>query len=253
MHLIDFKNVTLGYGRTTVLAGISFSILKNDFLGIVGPNGAGKTTLVRAILGMLRPEAGSIVRASDAGTVLRMGYVPQRDTLDSILSFTVRDVVMMGRYQALGPIRRPGKEDRGRVDAALTHVDLLDKADAIFMELSGGQKQRALIARALTADPDLLVLDEPTNGMDITSRTATLDLVQRLHREQGLTVIMVSHLLTDVANYVRRIVLVERSFFQIGSTEEILTARNLSQLYSLPVYVERVRGNTVVIAGDRHD
>jgi ABC-type Mn2+/Zn2+ transport system ATPase subunit len=253
MHLLEFKNVSLGYGRTTVLAGISFSILKNDFLGIVGPNGAGKTTLVRAILGMLRPEAGSIARASDSGTGLRMGYVPQRDTLDSILSFTVRDVVMMGRYQALGPIRRPGKTDRRHVDAALTHVDLLDKADAIFMELSGGQKQRALIARALSAEPDLLVLDEPTNGMDISSRTATLDLVQRLHREQGLTVIMVSHLLTDVANYVRRIALVERSFFQIGSTEEILTARNLSQLYSLPVHVERVRGCTVVIAGDRHD
>lgn len=253
MNVIEFRDVTLGYGRTPVVSGVTFTVPRNDFLGIVGPNGAGKTTILRGLLGALEPQAGEILRSGEGGAPLRMGYVPQRDTLDSILSFTVNDVVMMGRYRALGLVRRPGRKDYEKVAQALAHVDLVDRAGAIFMDLSGGMKQRALIARALAADPDVLVLDEPTNGMDISSRTAILELIRRLHRDDGLTVIMVSHLLSDVANYVRRIALVERTGFQIGTTQEVLTAGNLSQMYGIPIQVERLQGNVIVVAGERHD
>jgi len=251
--IISFEGVSLGYGRRRVVSDVSFGILRNDFLGIVGPNGAGKTTLVRAILGILRPSAGRIVRRSNGNGTLRMGYVPQRDTLEPILPFTVADVVMMGRFRTMGLIRRPSKVDHEKVEEVIRHVDLQELATHPFGDLSGGQKQRTLIARALAAEPGVLVLDEPTNGMDLTSRTAILELIKRLHSEGDLTVIMVSHLLSDVANYVRRIAIVEESFFLVGTTGEVLTAANLTRLYDLPVYVERLHGNTIVVPGVRHE
>jgi ABC-type Mn2+/Zn2+ transport system ATPase subunit len=249
--LIQFKDVRLGYGRKTIVSDISFNIHQGDFLGIVGPNGAGKTTILRAILGILRPQGGEIISANPTGGKLKMGYVPQRDSIDPIMPFTVSDVVLMGCYGNLGLFKRPNKEDRIAARKEMRHVDVEDLADASFKDLSGGQKQRVLIARALTVKPDILILDEPTNGMDLTSRTAILNLVKLLHEEHNLTVLMVSHLLSDVANYVNRIALVEESYFQIGNLDEILTEQNLERLYGMRVTVGEFHGNKVVIAGGK--
>lgn len=246
--LVRFDMVTLGYRRNVIAKEISFSIEEGEFVGIVGPNGSGKTTIVRAILGILKPQHGEIRVRGRSSDRLRIGYVPQRDSIDPIMPFTVNDVVIMGRYGRLGMIRRPTSKDRAAAVEALKHVDLLDHASSSYRDLSGGLKQRALIARALAAEPDMLILDEPTNGMDLASRTAILDLIKHFHAEHGMTVLMVSHLLSDVANYVKKIMLVESQFFQVGSVDEILSEANLTRVYDLPVTVGEWMGTKVIIA-----
>jgi ABC-type Mn2+/Zn2+ transport system ATPase subunit len=247
--LVEFDRVTLGYGRTVVLRDLSFRIEQGDYFGLVGPNGAGKTTIVRSILGTVRPLAGAIrFRPRDGGTV-RIGYVPQRDSVNLILPYTVGEVAVMGRYRDLGLLRRPAREDRAAVEVALEHVGMTGMRDHPMKELSGGQRQRVLIARALVSRPDLLILDEPTNGMDLSSKSAILELITKLHEEDRLTIVMVSHLLDDVANSVRRIAVVDREVFQVGSVDEVLTAENLSALYRREVRVGSVEGATVILTG----
>jgi ABC-type Mn2+/Zn2+ transport system ATPase subunit len=251
--IISFDGVRLGYGRKVILENVSFAVRQGEFFGVVGPNGAGKTTLLRAILGTLEPQTGTIVVQNPDGTPVRWGYVPQRDAIDSIIPFTAQDVVMMGRYHRVGPIRHPGANDRAAVQRGLQHVGVEDLAGRVFRDLSGGQKQRVLIARALASDPDVLVLDEPANGMDLASRVAMLDLIDRLHEQDRLTVIMVSHQLDDVANLAQQIALVERDSFQVGATGSVLTPENLSSVYRVPMHVEHVSGRTVVTVGGRDE
>lgn len=247
--VISFIHATLGYGHTPILRDLSFDVNAGEYFGLVGPNGAGKTTMVRAILGTLAPLEGSVRVASPSGAPVRFGYVPQRDTVDYVLPYTVEEIVMMGRYRQMGILHRPGKADRAAVHTSLDHVDLRDLGAASFRELSGGQKQRALIARALASAPDVLVLDEPTNGMDLSSRLSILDLIKHLHKTDRLTVIMVSHLLDDVANHVERLAVVEREFFQVGPVASVLTSANLTSLYGMPVVVQQVDGRVVILAG----
>lgn len=239
--LIEFSNVTLGYGSRPVLHNVSFAIYQGDFFGLVGPNGAGKTTLLRAMLGVIRPLGGSVAVQSEA-TGIRFGYVPQRNVADHTLPFTVFEVVMMGRFREIGLLHRPGPADREAVLLSLRHVDIEGLKDFSFKSLSGGQKQRVLIARAMASHPDVLILDEPTNGMDLSSRTSILGLIHSLHARNNLTIIMVTHLLDDIANYVKRIAIVDKNTFQVGGVEEILTGENLTALYQMPVTVTSVHG-----------
>jgi len=242
--LVTFEDVTLGYGHNVILSGLSFEIPEGDFLGLVGPNGAGKTTILRALLGTLAPMRGIVTRAPH----LRFGYVPQRDQVDYNFPLKVVDVVMMGRYDRIGLARRPSSDDRRRAAAALEHVGIPELADRHLTDLSGGQKQRTLIARALVGEPNVLVLDEPTNGMDLVSTTQILGLVRELHENDGLTVLMVSHALNEVANYVERIALVVGGGFRLGPVDEIMTEQTLSQMYGIPVDVESFNGHRIVVA-----
>ena len=218
---IIFENTTLGYGSKVILRDLTFTIEEGDYFGIVGPNGAGKTTILRAILGVLKPLSGTVRFKSSSGEQLRIGYVPQRDTIDDVLPVHGRrsgdDGTLPGAWDVSSSLcNRP----ISAVAKSLDHVGMSDLAGHIFKDLSGGQKQRVLIARALASDPTVLVLDEPTNGMDLPSRFSILDLTRRLHDQDGLTVIIVSHLLDDVANHASRIAIVEQSFFQVGPVEE---------------------------------
>ena len=242
--LVTFDRASLGYARRAVLTDLSFEIPEGDFLGLVGPNGAGKTTILRAILGTLDPLDGTVTR--DPG--LRFGYVPQRDQVDYGFPLKVVDVVMMGRYDRIGLGRRPSAKDRQLACAALDHVGILDLADQPLNALSGGQKQRTLIARALVGEPNMLVLDEPTNGMDLVATTQILGLVRELHERDGLTVLMVSHALNEVANYVERIALVLEGKFRIGPVDEIMTEQMLSEMYGVPVEVDSFNGHRIVLA-----
>jgi ABC-type Mn2+/Zn2+ transport system ATPase subunit len=247
--LIEFRAAALGYGLNIVLKDLTFSINEGDYFGLVGPNGAGKTTVLRAILGTLKPLSGEVHIASVDGKQIRFGYVPQRDTVDNVMPYTVQEVVMMGRYRQMGLIKSPTVADEKIVSESLRHVDIYDLKEYAFKELSGGQKQRALIARALASQPDVLILDEPTNGMDLPSKNSILDLMHTLHENDKLTVIMVSHMLDDVANYVKRIALVEKKCFLVGDVDDILTAQNLSALYEMPVTVAHMNGMKVILAG----
>jgi len=244
--LIDFRDVRLGYGRHVVLDRVTLSIGDRDFIGIVGPNGSGKTTLLKALLGTLRPLAGSVAMPADRGW---FGYVPQRDSVDESFPLTVREIIMMGRFSHIGLLHRPQPADAEQVRLAAQHAGIEPLLERRYRTLSGGQKQRALIARALAAEPKILVLDEPTNGMDLPSEKSIMDLVARLHDDDGLTVIMVSHLLNVVASYVQRLAIVGRGRLEVGAVAAMLTPQRLQALYGVPVLVEHIDGHTIVLPG----
>jgi ABC-type Mn2+/Zn2+ transport system ATPase subunit len=242
--LVRFEHASLGYGRRVVLSDLTFDIPDGDFLGLVGPNGAGKTTILRAILGTLVPISGAVVVRPG----MRFGYVPQRDSVDYGFPLKVLDVVLMGRYDRIGLGRRPSRSDRDRAAEALSHVGIAHLADQQLSALSGGQKQRALIARALVGEPSILILDEPTNGMDLVSTTQILSLVRDLHERDRMTVLMVSHALNEVANYVNRIALTMEGAFRIGTVDEIMEESTLTAMYGIPVEVDAVHGHRIVVA-----
>jgi ABC-type Mn2+/Zn2+ transport system ATPase subunit len=243
--LIAFEDAALGYARAPVLSGVSFAIHRGDFLGLVGPNGAGKTTLLRAALGLLRPIRGRVVRA---GTGLRFGYVPQRKALDDAWPLRALDVVLMGLYHRIGRLRRPRAAHRQAALDALHDVGAGAVAGRRYAALSGGQKQRVLLARALVGTPDLLLLDEPTAGMDLVSTASLLELLRDLHARRGLTIVLVTHQLEEVAGYADRIVLCGDGEVHAGDATDVLTSERLTALYASPVRVDRVDGHIVVFA-----
>ncbi len=243
--LVRFDGAELGYGRRTVLRDITFDVLPGEFLGIVGPNGAGKSTILRAILGLLRPRSGRVVR--DRGAVI--GYVPQRDRIDTILPVTALEVALMGRAPRLSPLARVGAADRELARQALDLLHVADLAPRLFRDLSGGQQQRVLLARALASGPDLLVLDEPTTGMDLASETAIVDLLVRLQQERHLAVVLVTHLLPIVLNSAETILLLEKGRSLYGRIDDVLHEDLLSDLYGLPVRLATVAGKRTLVAG----
>lgn len=249
--LIEFENAQLGYGwRNIILHDVNLAINRGDFLGIVGPNGSGKTTLLRTLLGLLKPVSGT-VRIGE-GEPIRYGYVPQRDTVDTLFPIPVEEIVLMGRYRRVGLIKRPSKADREIALRSLEQVGIGGLARASYRDLSGGQKQRALIARALATEPDMLVLDEPTNGMDLASEHALLDLTTSLHEQNRLTVILVSHLLENVANCAQRIAIIANGALDEGTRQEMLTTEHLSRLYRMEVKVMDIDDRCVIITGSKH-
>ena len=231
--LIALEAATVGYGRARILSGIDLAIAPGDFLALVGPNGGGKTTLLRTLLGTLPPLAGRRL----APRPVRIGYVPQRDLLDSIWPLSAFDVALMGRAAQLAPGRRPDAADRRAVDAALDRVGMADVARRRYGDLSGGQRQRVLIARALAGDPELLALDEPTNGMDPAAELSTMEVIDALHSENGLAVVLVSHRIESVAAHASRLAFVdrERALFRIGPVKLMLRPEELAALYGRPV------------------
>jgi ABC-type Mn2+/Zn2+ transport system ATPase subunit len=253
--LIAVEDVSLGYGRQPVLRHVSLAVYAGEVLGIVGPNGSGKSTLLKALLGLLSPLSGRVqwgaVGTTDKSSASRLhyGYVPQRDTVDPIFPLSVRQIVAMGRYGRVGLFRRLRKQDWEAVDQALARVGILDLAGRGYGQLSGGQRQRTLIARALVAEPDLLVLDEPTNGMDLASEHALLELVHQLHEANDLTVLMVTHLLSNVANYADRIAIIADECLDVGDRDAMLNEERLSRLYRMPVLVDRVGDRVVIVPG----
>jgi ABC-type Mn2+/Zn2+ transport system ATPase subunit len=154
----------------------------------------------------------------------------------------------MGRYDRIGLGRRPSADDRARALQALEHVGIAHLAQQQLSALSGGQKQRTLIARALVGEPTILVLDEPTNGMDLVSTTQILSLVRELHERNNLTVLMVSHALNEVANYVDRIALTLEGAFRLGTVDEIVNEKTLTAMYGIPVEVDAVHGHRIIVA-----
>lgn len=210
----------------------------------MGPNGSGKTTILRAMLNLIHPLCGSVERLKLG---LRLGYVPQRGSLDDTWPLRVRDVVVMGLYGRVGLFRRPGKDDWEAADRAMEAVGIGRLSDHPFGPLSGGQKQRALIARALVTRPDVLCFDEPTSGMDLSGSRAILALIEDLHLS-GITIVFVTHQLNDVVNSSVRIGLVTAGSLSVGTTAEMITPENLGRLYGIPVQVVDVNGRRLVLA-----
>jgi ABC-type Mn2+/Zn2+ transport system ATPase subunit len=242
--LIKLEDASVGYHRKILLSRIDLVVREGDFLAVVGPNGGGKTTIVRTALGALPLLAGRL----GGRRPLRIGYVPQREHVDSIWPFTAGEVVLQGRVPLLGALRRPGPADHDAVRRAMARVHVEDLRAHAYGDLSGGQRQRTLIARALAADPELLALDEPTNGMDPAAELSTMDLLRELHAEGGLSIVMVSHRLENVANYAHTLAFVDKDkeLFRVGTLEEMLRPEALSALYGRRVAVRELEGRWLV-------
>jgi ABC-type Mn2+/Zn2+ transport system ATPase subunit len=243
--LIRAEHLTLGYGHRTIVRDLSFDVRAGDILGVVGPNGCGKTTLLRAILGLLKPLQGRVTRTPAVVAT----YVPQRERFDTLLPFTASEVVLMGRAARLGALHRPGPDDREAVQRALTIMGIEPLGRQLFRSLSGGQQQRVLLARALAAGPDLLVLDEPTAGMDLASEAATLDILRELHRARHVTILIVTHVLPLVLNFATTVLLMNASGALYGHAGDVLREERLSALYGVPVRLGRIANQWILAVG----
>ena len=191
---VSFRNAAFGYAGRSRVARLDLDIEAGSAVALIGPNGSGKSTLLRGLLGLAELTAGSVrvLGTTPAAARKRVATLPQADSRSTELPVTLRQVVAMGLYRKLGPLRPLGRQNRLVIDAALDQVGLSALANRIFGELSGGQQQRAILARALVADPSLLLLDEPFNGLDRENRGTLLALVREL-REEGRTVIVSTH------------------------------------------------------------
>jgi len=224
---IELRGVEFSYGRGAppVLADVDLAVEQGEFVAIAGPNGGGKTTLVRIVLGLEEPASGSaLLFGEPAARFSRratLGYLPQRPQLAVDVPATVREVVAAGRLASgglLGPLRR---RDRAIADEAIARVGLAAQADSPLARLSSGQQQRAFIAKALAGEPSLLVLDEPTTGVDAGSQEALAELLGRLHRDLRVTVLYVSHEFGAVEQIVKRLVLVRGGIVFDGPPSEL--------------------------------
>ncbi len=242
--LVSLREVSIGY-RWPLLHPVSFELRRGEFWGMVGPNGAGKTTLARTVLRLLPPLSGTVeVR----GGSMRSSYTPQRHRLNSSYPLSAFDVVLMGRAAYLPLGRRPGPEDRRRVEEELGRLDISNLADKLFRSLSGGQQQRVLLARALAADPDLLVLDEPVEGMDLLGTSDILRFLKTVNAERRMAVLMISHQLDDVISSVDHLCYVNHhlDMFEEGKTEDMASSVKLSSLYGRPVEAHTCGGRTCI-------
>ncbi|MGQ9778992.1 MAG: metal ABC transporter ATP-binding protein [Bacillota bacterium] len=252
--LLSLADVSLGYRGKPVLSGVSFAVARGEFVGIFGPNGSGKSTLLKGILGLISPLAGEIVVAGyktrELSRVRRLiGYCPQQENPGGFPA-TALEVVLMGLYAKLGWFRRPGRDHRRQAREALQAVGMEEYAGHLLANLSAGQRQRVLLARALVAGPEILLLDEPTAAVDIAAQAAILETIERLHRERGLTVLMVSHDINEIVHSCQKVLLLYRGVVGFGPPEEVLTLSNLQKVYGQRVFVYEHRGHPHVLVGD---
>jgi zinc transport system ATP-binding protein len=212
--VIWMKKVSFSFGSHAVVENADIDIRKGDFVGMIGPNGSGKTTLVKLMLGLLEPDAGEIrlfgMSPKDKSARMRVGYVPQKATnFDQNFPATVYEVAGMGRTRKVGLLRSSGSGDMQAIENALDIVGMLGHRGRRISELSGGQQQRVFIARALAAEPDLLILDEPTVGVDIHAQREFYRMLKQLN-DRGITIILISHDIAVVSRHVNRILCVNR-------------------------------------------
>ncbi|MDE0682381.1 MAG: metal ABC transporter ATP-binding protein [Candidatus Poribacteria bacterium] len=229
---IEVTDLTVAYQDKPVLWDIDLDVPPGVLLSIVGPNGAGKTTLIKAILGLVRPAAGNVLiydKPYDAQRRI-VGYVPQRGSVDWDFPTNVLDVVMMGRYGALGWVRRPGKNERELAMQALEKVGMEAYTTRQISQLSGGQQQRVFLARALVQDATVYLMDEPFQGVDATTERAIVTLLQEL-RANGKTVVVVHHDLQTVTDYFDWVMLLNIRRIASGPVEETFTSDNLRETY----------------------
>ena len=231
--VLDLAGVTFGYTATSVVEDVSLAIGPGEYVALVGPNGSGKSTLMKLMVGLLEPDAGTArlfgERAGRFDDGERVGYVAQEASAAKEMPITVREVVKMGRFPHVG-FGRLSSEDWAIVDDALATVGMSAFAGRRVTQLSGGQRQRAFIARALASEADLLVLDEPTVGVDAESVDAFYDLLGALNAED-ITVLLIEHDLGAVVEHADRVVCLNREVYFDGPTEEFVESDALARAF----------------------
>jgi len=244
--LLALEQVRADYGEGAVLTDVDLSIGAHDFVGIVGPSGSGKSTLLRVLLGGVAPTSGRVRRDPHA----RVAYVPQVETIDWDFPVSVAQCVLMAR-----PTRRllpwASRAEKADVARVLDRLGIGDLAHRHIRALSGGQQQRVFLARALLAEPDLLLLDEPTSGVDVRTRHEVLHLLGELH-ESGLGIVLTTHDLNGIAAHLPRLVCLNRRVIGEGAPAEVLVPEVLEATYGSPMEVLEHGGMRVVVDAPRH-
>ncbi|MDX1950811.1 MAG: metal ABC transporter ATP-binding protein [Verrucomicrobiota bacterium] len=229
---LEIHDLTVSYQKKPVLWGIDLEVPAGKLIGIVGPNGAGKSTLIKAVLGLLPHSSGwvKIFGKPPRENARRVGYVPQRESVDWDFPVTVMDVVLMGRYGHLGLVKRPTSKDRDIARECLDKVKLLPFANRQIANLSGGQQQRVFLARALAQESDLYFMDEPFAGVDAATESAIITLLHEL-KGRGKTLMVVHHDLPTARNYFDMLLLLNMRVVAFGATEEVFTYDLLQKTY----------------------
>jgi ABC-type Mn2+/Zn2+ transport system ATPase subunit len=240
--LVVLDKVTVGYGVVPAISGVSVEVHSGDYLGIVGPSGSGKTTCLKAIAGAVRPQQGR----RRVGRGVRLGYVPQVETVNWYFPVTVLEVLLMAQ-NSNRLVPWASREERLKASALLEALGLAGLADRHIRSLSGGQQQRVFIARALIDSPQLLLLDEPTSGVDVATRHEVLHLLHDLNHDRGLAVVITTHDLNGIAAHMHTVVCLNREVVAMGPPEEILSPDVLERTYGAPMDVLHHGGMPVVV------
>lgn len=248
-HAIEFKDVNAGYHNAPVLNNVSFSIPKGQIAAVIGPNGAGKTTIFKVITGLIRPSVGTVrvfgedilgMTAQRRATLV--GVVPQ--ALDTTVAFTIEEIVTTGRVASMGRWRPPSPDDRRAIERAMTYTDVVDMKHRPVNELSGGEKQRAVIAMVLAQQPKLILMDEATSHLDMNHQLEVMQIVERLNREDGVTVVMISHDLNTAAEFCEHLLLFDQGrLVADGRPQDVLTRDILRRTYHCDVRVTHDAAN----------
>lgn len=229
---LEAHDLTVAYDKKPVLYGVDVQVPEGKLIGIIGPNGAGKSTLIKTIMGIV-PSSGGWVKVfgkSFAKSARRVGYVPQRESVDWDFPVNVMDVVLMGRYGKIGLIGRVGKKDREIASECLEKVGMLPYANRQISNLSGGQQQRVFLARALAQESDLYLMDEPFVGVDAATESAIIELLREL-KNRGKTILVVHHDLPTAQKYFDMLMLLNMRLVAFGPTEEVFTHELLQKTY----------------------
>jgi len=253
---LKLSNIQVRRGGRVILAVEAMEVGEDEFVGIIGTNGAGKTTLLKVCCGLIKPNHGTVrLDGSDfvefsawrkANLRRRIGYVPQAAEYNAELPFTLRELVAMGRTSVKGLLSRVNKKDYEIIDGWIDRLGLAEKRGQTFRSLSGGEQQKGLIARAMAQDPELLVLDEPCSNLDFNWKYQITELIGVLHRQNKLTVLMVSHETSQLPSACRRVVLLhEGNVLADGNIEQIIESEEFERAYEC-------RSETLKIAGRRY-
>ncbi len=239
--LISLTGVSFGYGRTAVLQDVTYAVQRGEFTGIVGPSGSGKTSLLRLLLGTVKPGRGTLERSP--GTAV--SYVPQLESVNWSFPVTVAECVLMSRRtKSWSP--RPTRGEQAEVAAVLERLGIAELAGRHIRELSGGQQQRMFLARALLRTPDLLLLDEPTSGVDVQTRHEVLHLLGELNQD-GLAVVLTTHDLNGIASHLPHLIALQRRVIATGTPEQVIVPDVLERVFGARMEVLQHLGMPVVV------
>jgi zinc transport system ATP-binding protein len=240
--VVELRDISVRYSNGVLaLEGITLDVNDKDLIALIGPNGAGKSTLLKVILGLIKPTTGTVrlLGSEDLTKNLKyVGYVPQSaQAKDANIPFTVFETVMLGRTPQTGLFHRLGTKDRRKVEEMLKLFGIFELKDRKIGQLSGGQSQRVFLAKAMVADPKLLLLDEPTSGVDTTSKTEFYNTLDRLNREKGITVILSSHDIGVITKIANRVLCINRAQFFCGENADFKASAEIHKMYDHPVEI----------------
>jgi zinc transport system ATP-binding protein len=228
-NVVAINNLSFSYdGKNDVISNISMSIDSGDYVGIIGPNGGGKSTLLKLVLGIIKTKRGSISIFKDDSCSFqdwsKIGYISQKATnFDANFPISVYEVISMAKHHFFQPFGIERSTDKQIINTALEEVGMLDYKDRLLKDLSGGQQQKVFIARALASEPKIIFLDEPTSGIDTKAQDSFYTLLQKLNKEKGITLVMVSHDIKKIMNETNKVAFLKKDLIFYGDTNKLMT------------------------------